>query len=319
MCAHCKTSPARPGGWFCSDAHKLRAWRRKRAGLAENSLNGPRGGARGRLRLSAPVVIHLSFSREQYWRLVGADKREGLTLVEWAKRVLNEVAGIKAPARSSDSRHDVGPASLQIQLDAVGGRVSGALEKKAPPSSGLVVQVHQSGLYLSPDISWDAWVGVGKQLGRSASRHAWAIGDWAWFGKGKWGKMYKEAVAVTSLDNGTIRDAAWVAGRFRLSWRNDNLSFAHHRLVASLSPPDAQEWLARAEREGWSYHEMRSELQAVKEPEEGERKPLGFPARVTLAFTTEERDQCLRAAELADLDFVLWAKQVLLDAAAKAA
>ncbi len=24
MCAHCKTRPARPGGWFCSDAHKLR-------------------------------------------------------------------------------------------------------------------------------------------------------------------------------------------------------------------------------------------------------------------------------------------------------
>ncbi len=47
------------------------------------------------------MVIHLSFSKEQYWRLVGAAKREGLTLEEWAKRLLNEAAGIKPqPARA---------------------------------------------------------------------------------------------------------------------------------------------------------------------------------------------------------------------------
>jgi len=145
--------------------------------------------------------------------------------------------------------------------------VSEALEK-APPSLGLVVKIHQSGIQFSPDISWDDWVDVGRRLGQSASRVTWAFADWAWFGKGQWGKTYEEAVAVTGLGNGTLRNAVWVAGRFRLSWRHDKLSFAHHRLVASLPPPDAQEWLERAEREGWSYHEMRTELQAVEELEE---------------------------------------------------
>jgi hypothetical protein len=48
-CQHCGRALAKGGKLFCSPACKARAWRRRRAGLAESSY--PFGGSRGHVPL----------------------------------------------------------------------------------------------------------------------------------------------------------------------------------------------------------------------------------------------------------------------------
>ena len=62
LCRHCGAAPARPGGWFCSDAHRKRAQRRREAGLPEHLY--PSGARRGRVPLGEETM------QETAWRLV---------------------------------------------------------------------------------------------------------------------------------------------------------------------------------------------------------------------------------------------------------
>ena len=69
-CRHCGASLAgKPSSaWFCSDAHRKRAQRRRDAGLPEHAY--PEGGKRSRLALSTPTL------QEHAWELVGASVGE---------------------------------------------------------------------------------------------------------------------------------------------------------------------------------------------------------------------------------------------------
>jgi hypothetical protein len=53
---------------------------------------------------------------------------------------------------------------------------------------------------------------------------------------------------VFGLSFGTLRDYGWVARSITTSFRNEVLTFAHHRQVASFAPEQQREWLARAWR-----------------------------------------------------------------------
>lgn len=70
---------------------------------------------------------------------------------------------------------------------------------------------------------------------------------------------YVEALALwPGYERGTLRDYAWVARKSSI--RIDDLSFAHHRLVAPLPPDDQREWLTLALQNEWTVAELRREL-----------------------------------------------------------
>ena len=62
---------------------------------------------------------------------------------------------------------------------------------------------------------------------------------------------------------------AWVASRFDLSLRNDQLTWSHHVLLAPLDADAQREWLKRANEERLSVADLRLELRALRK---GERK-----------------------------------------------
>src|SRR6266540_2939298 len=121
--------------------------------------------------------------------------------------------------------------------------------------------VAELGLRLPPGASKTIWETIGRRLGKQSANLPWRIGDWAFYGEGEYGSHYDEMIEITGLEYGTLANYVYVAGRFTISRRRENLSFSHHQEVASLgSDVEQDEWLDKAVQEGWSSKELRRAL-----------------------------------------------------------
>jgi len=121
--------------------------------------------------------------------------------------------------------------------------VSEALEQFS--IDGLLVT--RLGLELPEDLPFDQWEMIGRKL-RSVERAIqWLIGDWLRFGERKYGEMYSQALDVTGSSYQTLANQVYVAGRFEISRRRENLTFTHHAEVAGLPPEEADDLLDRAD------------------------------------------------------------------------
>jgi len=85
------------------------------------------------------------------------------------------------------------------------------------------------------------------------------IGDCLAYRQQKWG-MYDDIAEETGIDKNYLRDVKYVADNVELSLRNDNLSFSHHREVASLPPEKQELFLQKAVDEKLSVRELRDDL-----------------------------------------------------------
>ena len=196
-----------------------------------------------------------------------------------------------------------------------------------PAASGFVV-LPRTGLVFPRRLPFQAWLGIGAQLAAVATSSAWCLGDWLAYGKAAYGGRYRDAIEWTGLDYQTLRNYAWVAGRFELSRRRDTLSFGHHAEVAALSPPEQDFWLRKAEEFHWSTMRLRREVRASL-AERG-HKPLGLepggsaacqengqgnPAMVRVSLNHGALELCERAADLDGMTLHAWAAQTLERAA----
>jgi hypothetical protein len=185
------------------------------------------------------------------------------------------------------------------------------------------------GLVFPRRLPFEAWVGVGAQLAVVAASSAWCLGDWLAFGQAAYGRRYREAVERTGLDYQTLRNYAWVAGRFELSRRRDSLSFGHHAEVAALPGPEQDFWLRKAEEFGWPVMRLRREVRASlaergQEPaglepagpasRPGDGRP-GRRAIVRVTLAPELLELCERAANADGMTLPAWAARVLEQAA----
>ena len=62
----------------------------------------------------------------------------------------------------------------------------------------------------------------------------------------KYGETYTQAIEATGLNYQSVADAKWVAEKYEVSERTENLSWTHHRHAASLPPDTRREVLATA-------------------------------------------------------------------------
>ena len=172
----------------------------------------------------------------------------------------------------------------------------------------------RTALALPENLPLDGWKQIGEQIHIISDASAWWIGDWLRFGRDKYPDRYKRAIGETSLEYQTLRNYAWVAGRFDASRRRDALSFQHHLEVAAL-PEDQQDlWLERAERSRWSRNDLREQLRCYRDDGAAAR-PLAMSA-VQLRVSTERRQHWQDAAARAELELPEWIS-LALDLAAK--
>jgi hypothetical protein len=118
----------------------------------------------------------------------------------------------------------------------------------------------RTGVSFDPLLPYEAWRAVGARIGTYSSASAWWLGDWLIFGQTKYGRRYKEAVAVTGLEYQTLRNYAVVARRFAPCRRREALTFHHHAELCALPDSDQERWLDLAVTHGWSRTELRRQL-----------------------------------------------------------
>jgi hypothetical protein len=164
-------------------------------------------------------------------------------------------------------------------------------------------------------MSFQQWTAVGRRLACVSSASSWALGDWLLFGQRTFGHRYRRALASTNLDYQTLRNYAWVAGRFPPARRRDALSFQHHAEVASLPEPVQDLWLARAEAGCWSRNELRRQMRPHRRPAHTVARPR--TRLVTVALTLEDEERWQRAAASTHTPLLEWLHAVA-DAAADA-
>jgi hypothetical protein len=115
---------------------------------------------------------------------------------------------------------------------------------------------------------------MGRRLGRTQKVLPWALGDWIFHGEEAYGSKYDEMVELTGLEYGTLANYRYVAGRFQISRRRENVSFAHHMAVASIPLDEVQDALLdRAAAEGLPEKELRDLARMERERLLGDVEP----------------------------------------------
>ncbi len=104
------------------------------------------------------------------------------------------------------------------------------------------------------------WSAVGRRFGQISRCSQWWLGDWIKYGNAKFGERYSRAVKLTGYDVQSLMNMVYVACRFDISRRRENLSWSHHATVAALDLSGQEYWLARAVADKMSVSDLRTEL-----------------------------------------------------------
>lgn len=115
----------------------------------------------------------------------------------------------------------------------------------------------ENGLTVVGDPSFDEWSDVLGKLHRIGSAWQWWIGDALNYGEKKYGEMYSQVLDATEHAYQTLRNAKYIASRFELSRRRDNVDWSVYAEVASLPPKQADVLLEKAEQEELTKREVR--------------------------------------------------------------
>ena len=113
-------------------------------------------------------------------------------------------------------------------------------------------------------LSFEDWVGHGRRLGATGRAVGWWIGDWVRFGNTRYGERYTRAARITGYDAQTLMNMAWVASRFEISRRRENLSWSHHAELVALPDEEQEAWLDAAEENRMSVRCLREELRRAR-------------------------------------------------------
>jgi hypothetical protein len=145
----------------------------------------------------------------------------------------------------------------------------------------------RTALFLKPGMAFETWRDVGAQVGSLNDASTWWIGDWLAYGVKTYPDRYRTAIEATGFGYQTLRNYAWVAGRFPPPRRRPGLSFGHHADVAALDEVDQETWLLRATLNAWTRAELRRQLRAAR-PAPHAKLAQSTSSSVALALRVEE-------------------------------
>jgi hypothetical protein len=131
------------------------------------------------------------------------------------------------------------------------------------------------------ELSYDEWLRRGRRLGVAGRSAAWWIGDWVRYGAARYGRRYELATRVTRYEHQTLLNMVYVATRFEISRRRENVSWSHHAELAALAVEEQERWLDRATAQRLTVRRLRCELVAA-------RQPVDIPARNRAVATNRQ-------------------------------
>jgi hypothetical protein len=179
---------------------------------------------------------------------------------------------------------------------------------------GSQVSAKRTELQLPASLSLGTWARIGQQIGLLNSSSTWWLGDWLIYGRENFPGRYKQAMAGTSLDYQTLRNYAWVAGRFPVSRRRDTLSFQHHAAVAALPLEQQDAWLDMASSLHWSMAQLRGELKAAsrrRAGRDGQERDGQETAAIELTVSEDRYDRWEAAARKEQKELADWLVDII--------
>jgi hypothetical protein len=108
------------------------------------------------------------------------------------------------------------------------------------------------------------WAEVGRRIGSVGRNIQWLMGDWIAYGNQKFGERYARASKISGYDPQTLMNMVYVATRFAVSRRRENLSWSHHEALAALDPEEQDRWLDQAALHRWSVSDLRTMLRVSR-------------------------------------------------------
>ena len=142
----------------------------------------------------------------------------------------------------------------------------GSSRRRAPQSArpGSPSELTRVGWTPSENLGLAEWSAVGRRFGEIGRCSQWWLGDWINYGNTKFGERYSRAMKLTGYDVQSLMNMVYVASRFEISRRRENLSWSHHATVAPLDVAEQEHWLTRASTEKLSVADLRVELRGVR-------------------------------------------------------
>lgn len=137
---------------------------------------------------------------------------------------------------------------------------AGIMNSEIIKSGDATMQVSRLGVKFNGEVSLSQVESLLTEAGSVTRGCMFILGDAINYAEGRWGDKYDRWLEITGLEYQTLRNAAWVARSVDLSLRRDNLTFDHHKLVASLDAAEQERWLNLTDREGMSVRRMRKSL-----------------------------------------------------------
>lgn len=123
--------------------------------------------------------------------------------------------------------------------------MSKALSQLNTDLSLACATMSSTGLQFDDGATLEQWEEVGDYLTRVGGAVNWWIGDWLLYGEGRpeWGDKYEEAIERFGRKYDSIAQVKSVSKNIEFCTRVQDLSWAHHRAVASLPPKEQKNWL----------------------------------------------------------------------------
>ena len=128
-------------------------------------------------------------------------------------------------------------------------------------------ELSTTNLTFKRDVSKEEWMDVFKALKQVEGCVQFWIGDCLAYRQQKWG-MYDDIAEETGMAKQTLKDTKWVSENVKSSLRKDNLSFNHHKEVASLPPEKQELFLNMAVENKLSVRDLRNEIKKEKRNDE---------------------------------------------------
>ena len=123
-------------------------------------------------------------------------------------------------------------------------------------SNGVFIPT-RLGLVTTGEATANEWAAFGSKIRAVEGAVQWLIGDWLNYGEIRYGETYAKVRDALGYEVQTIKNEKWLAGRFELSRRRDDLSWSHHAEVAGLGTDEADEMLTKAAENNWTREDLR--------------------------------------------------------------
>jgi hypothetical protein len=142
----------------------------------------------------------------------------------------------------------------------------GTSRRRAPqsPPSANPAELTRVGWTPCTNLGLAEWSAVGRRFGEIGRCSQWWLGDWIKYGNAKFGERYSRAMKLTGYDVQSLMNMVYVASRFEISRRRENLSWSHHATLAPLDVAEQEYWLTRAIAEKLSVADLRVELRGMR-------------------------------------------------------